>query len=708
MFSALVPLMLAIAQAPADVQAVDLGLSSGLYWASCNVGAAYPQGYGDYYAWGETESKDYYGWTTYKYTNGGYGKMTKYCNDASHGDNGFTDMKTVLEPEDDAAAANWGNAWRMPTDAEWKELLEQCTWQWIKYSTDTFGYVVTSKTNGNSIFLPAAGYLVDDSRYNVGWRGNYWSSSLNEGKASYARYIDFQSLHAQVSADAIAGRFSVSDGKQVYFAKGNLQYTRSTGTWSFAKQQTDCLGDANITTDTNGNTVLADTIDLFGWGTGNNPADTSTNIHNYPTFNDWGTNVVGTDAAYTWRTLSKAEWKYLFCTRTDADQLFGFATVGSTKGLVILPDDWILPAGVAFTPSTAKGLTKSGCFYSNDNGDNYTHNVYTPADWLSMESAGAVFLPAAGSRYRTDINWVHSAGNYWSSTTSSDSLVSYLYFNNQYLIPDSYNRRSNAFSVRLVQDCVTFVPKPFTVAQGRQVTFSQGNLWHHIRKGVWRFAPHQYDYIGKANITVEEGTPALADSIDLFAWSSNNPKTSFGLTVGWDYDCEDYLGDFLDWGTNVINGEPAGTWRTLSESEWTYLFFSRTDADKLFGFTTVGDITGLVVLPDGWTTPQGVTFTPSTEHGLKYYKDGYYEADNYDFSTRNIYTFADWLKMEAAGAVFLPAAGHRTNVAVDNSAAYEGYYWSSSIREMHVYLMEFWLTPYPEYASLWTIINELC
>ncbi len=524
------------------------------------------------------------------------------------------------------------------------------------------------------------------------------------------------SLHAQVSADAIAGKFSVSDGKQVYFAKGNLQYTRSTQTWSFAKQQTDCLGDANITTDTNGNTVLADTIDLFGWGTGNNPADTSTNIHNYPTFNDWGTNVVGTDAAYTWRTLSKAEWKYLFCTRTDADQLFGFATVGSTVGLVILPDDWILPAGVAFTPSTAKGLTKSGCFYSNDNGDNYTHNVYTPADWLSMESAGAVFLPAAGSRYRTDINWVQSAGNYWSSTTSSDSLVSYLHFNNQYLIPDSYNRRSNAFSVRLVQDCVTFVPKPFTVAQGRQVTFSQGNLWHHIRKGVWRFAPHQYDYIGKANITYVNFEATLADSIDLFARSSNNPKTAFGLTVGWDSNCEDYLGDFLDWGTNVINGEPAGTWRTLSESEWTYLFFSRTDADKLFGFTTVGDttvggITGLVVLPDGWTTPQGVTFTPSTEHGLEYSREGYYKAYNYDFSTRNVYTFADWLKMEAAGAVFLPAAGYRTNVAVDNSIDNEGYYWSSSIKETHgiiddFYNVEFVLTPYHGYAALWTITTS--
>ncbi len=180
-------------QAPADVEAVDLGLPSGLYWASCNVGATYPQGYGDYFAWGETETKDYYAWSTYKYTNGGYGKMTKYCNDASHGDNGFTDNKTVLEQEDDAAAANWGNAWRMPTDAEWKELLEQCTWQWIKHNQDTFGYVVTSKTNGNSIFLPAAGYLVDDSRYNAGMRGNYWSASLNEGEASYACYIDFNS-----------------------------------------------------------------------------------------------------------------------------------------------------------------------------------------------------------------------------------------------------------------------------------------------------------------------------------------------------------------------------------------------------------------------------------------------------------------------------------------------------------------------------------
>ena len=715
--------------APEDVQAVDLGLPSGIRWASCNVGATTPEGYGYYFAWGETESKKDYSWTTYKYANVGeryHYKFTKYCTDASSGDNGFIDNKTVLEPEDDAATANWGDVWRMPTDAEWTELREQCTWTYTTLN-GVYGYQVASKTNGNSIFLPVAGFRNGTSLYLQGTRGYYSSSSLLENYSDNIWIVTFnheevyrhsnnrnnglsvrpvQDKQEEVVEPAyVAKPFTVAEGKQITFSGGNLQYTRSTGTWSFAKQQTDCLGDANITTDTNGNTVLADTIDLFGWGTGNNPADTSTNIHNYPTFNDWGTNVVGIDAAYTWRTLSKAEWKYLFCTRTDADQLFGFATVGSTEGLVILPDDWILPAGVAFTPSTAKGLTKSGCFYSNDNGDNYTHNVYTPADWLSMESAGAVFLPAAGSRYRTDINWVQSAGNYWSSTTSSDSLVSYLHFNNQYLIPDSYNRRSNAFSVRLVQDCVTFVPKPFTVAQGRQVTFSQGNLWHHIRKGVWRFAPHQYAYIGKANITYVSDEATLADSIDLFARSSNNPKTSFGLTVGWDYDCEDYLGDFLDWGTNVINGEPAGTWRTLSKSEWTYLFFSRTDADKLFGFTTVGDITGLVVLPDGWTTPQGVTFTPSTEHGLEYGRDGYYKADNYDFSTRNIYTPADWLKMEAAGAVFLPAAGYRTNVAVDNSTAYEGYYWSSSIREKHVYLMEFWLTPYREYASLWTIIT---
>ena len=178
--------------APADVQAVDLGLPSGLKWASCNVGATTPENYGNYYAWGETETKDDYSWETYKYANGNYDKLTKYCNKASSGDNGFTDDKTTLDPEDDAAHVNWGGEWRMPTDAEWTELRNNCTWTWATQS-GVNGYQVSSKTNGNSIFLPAAGYRDDADLGYAGSYGDFWSSSLYTDGPGYAWGVSFNS-----------------------------------------------------------------------------------------------------------------------------------------------------------------------------------------------------------------------------------------------------------------------------------------------------------------------------------------------------------------------------------------------------------------------------------------------------------------------------------------------------------------------------------
>ena len=178
--------------APADVQAVDLGLPSGIKWASCNVGAEKPEDYGNYYAWGEVLPKEDYSWATYKYANGDYNKLTKYCNDASKGDNGFTDNKTTLEPEDDAAHVNWGGSWRMPTDAEWYELQTNCTWTWTTQN-GVNGYQVTSKTNSNSIFLPAAGYRNDTNLGSVGSGGRYWSSSLYESSPSRAWGLSFLS-----------------------------------------------------------------------------------------------------------------------------------------------------------------------------------------------------------------------------------------------------------------------------------------------------------------------------------------------------------------------------------------------------------------------------------------------------------------------------------------------------------------------------------
>ena len=143
---------------------VDLGLS--VKWATCNVGATTPEGYGDYFAWGETEPKYYYDWSTYKYCNGSWNTMTKYCVDSYHG---TVDNKTTLELTDDAARVNWGGNWRMPTIAEYDELksTSNCTWTWTTQN-GVNGYKVTSKKNGNSIFLPVAG------RWSF-----YWSSSLD-------------------------------------------------------------------------------------------------------------------------------------------------------------------------------------------------------------------------------------------------------------------------------------------------------------------------------------------------------------------------------------------------------------------------------------------------------------------------------------------------------------------------------------------------
>jgi len=159
--------------------AVDLGLS--VKWATWNVGASLPQGYGDHFAWGETETKSDYSWSTYfDSIDGSSSSFRKYYN----GEGG----KTVLELEDDVAHVKWGGSWRMPTDAEWKELLDNCAWTWTTVG-GVNGRLVTSNKAGytdKSIFLPAAGYSSKNSLNQVGSGGYYWSSSLDAKNSNTA------------------------------------------------------------------------------------------------------------------------------------------------------------------------------------------------------------------------------------------------------------------------------------------------------------------------------------------------------------------------------------------------------------------------------------------------------------------------------------------------------------------------------------------
>lgn len=163
---------------------VDLGLPSGLLWATCNVGASRPEDYGKYYAWGETKNnKIRYKWHR------GKSKLTKYN---TNPDYGIVDNKEVLDSEDDAAHVNWGGKWRMPTEAEMKELKDNCTWTWLTMQNGAKGMRVTGP-NGNSIILPAAGYYYDGSRHFVDGLGYFWSSSLHTDDPYDAYHLFFAS-----------------------------------------------------------------------------------------------------------------------------------------------------------------------------------------------------------------------------------------------------------------------------------------------------------------------------------------------------------------------------------------------------------------------------------------------------------------------------------------------------------------------------------
>lgn len=162
-------------------EAIDLGLPSGTLWASCNVGATKPEEYGLYFAWGETSPKEDYSWSTYKWCNGSSSNQTKYTGN---------DGKTELDLEDDAAYVNWGSSWRMPSRAQQVELREQCNWTWTTLN-GVNGYMVTSKTNGNSIFLPAVGWCYKTRLgEQASWVGIYWSRSLyRKPSIAYSLYF---------------------------------------------------------------------------------------------------------------------------------------------------------------------------------------------------------------------------------------------------------------------------------------------------------------------------------------------------------------------------------------------------------------------------------------------------------------------------------------------------------------------------------------
>ena len=257
---------------------------------------------------------------------------------------------------------------------------------------------------------------------------------------------------------AVNSLFSVARGKQVQFSRGNLQYQASTDTWRFAEQQYVSVGSDNA----NAAAAYTGWIDLFGWGTsGWNSGATAylpyaTNTDNadyYPGGDasndllgdndsaDWGRfNAIaaGGDQVGKWRTLTSSEWNYLLGSSAARQGKSGKAVIdGTYNGIVLLPDNWVLPSSLTFTPGVSS---------------DYSTNAYTAAQWSAMEDAGAVFIPAAGFRDGTTVSNVGTHGYYWSSTHINGTYAYDLYFFGGYANASDLGTRAMGRSVRLVID----------------------------------------------------------------------------------------------------------------------------------------------------------------------------------------------------------------------------------------------------------------
>ena len=487
---------------------VDLGLPSGTLWATCNVGANSPEEFGHYFAWGETESKSLYSWETYKYCkNGGATAIIKYCDNPDYGYNGFTDNLTNLEDVDDAAVANWGNDWCMPTREQYQELLDNTTGTWTNVN-GVHGMLFASN-NGNSVFFPGAGGYMDNNVPEDDYGGWYWSSSLHQGDGawclefwaggqncvveSYLRKIGYPVRPVQKNNNptpptppsgapegAINGLFTINaNGDQVYFSQGNLQYQASTNTWRFGENQWNYVGtqtpwiyDGGIcggNVEDSDNRDISESydgwIDLFNWGTSGyshganhyQPWSIGGSISDYFAYGCYNCNL--------YDQTGQADWGYN-----------AISNGGNTVNLwrTLRKEEWYhvvyvrsTNSGIRFVKGKVNGVNGlillpddwNSTIYELNNTNqttvSYGCNVIDESVWRDvLQSNGAVFLPPGGGRqgYGTDVGATSVSAAYWSSTAVSSTKANSFHF-----AEDKMNLENNiefwfGLSVRLVQD----------------------------------------------------------------------------------------------------------------------------------------------------------------------------------------------------------------------------------------------------------------
>ena len=465
-------------------EAVDLGLPSGTKWANMNVGANKPEDFGDYFAWGETTAKSDYSWSTYKWCEGSLDTQTKYCTDSDYG---TVDNKTTLDLSDDAAHVNWGTSWRMPTKAELNELEDNCTWTRTTLN-GVKGCIVTSKTNGNSIFLPAAGSRSNSGLDYVGSNGYYWSSSVSTSHSddAYDLWFFFNSVHMGIASGR---RYSGLSVRPVLADVHTITFNANGGTGSMDMLRVK--EGENVTLPANSFSKVD--ANFIGWntkldGSGTAYADKSTvkptaNITLYaqweapkdtgiadghewvdlglPSGTKWATMNVGASSPedygdyFAWgeiTTKSSYNWStYKWCEGSD-DTMTKYCTSSSygtvdNKTTLDLSDDaahvnwgtsWRMP-----TQAEQDELRNTS----------YTTWTWTTQNGVkgykvtSKTNGNSIFLPAAGYRYDSDLDSAGPRGIYWGSslfTYDSDGAY-YLRFSSNFVDSGYYYRHGSRY-----------------------------------------------------------------------------------------------------------------------------------------------------------------------------------------------------------------------------------------------------------------------
>ncbi len=473
---------------------VDLGLPSGTLWSTCNVGADTPEGYGDYFAWGETSAKSNYNWNTYSWCNGSSSTLTKYCNNSSYGYNGFTDNLLTLDASDDAATANWGSAWRMPTYDELNELMTNCTITWTTQN-GVNGQLFTG-TNGNSIFLPAAGDHNNSSLNSDGYGGRYWSSSIDENHPYYAWYLRFasdydcymydygqrysgHSVRPVLATNAptvttYTVTFDANGGSGTMlpqtFREGMAQTLRANTftrtNYTFAGWNTDANGSGTAYTNGQSITISANMTLYAQWDTLSDHAYVDLGLpsgtlwatcnvgayspEEYGDYFAWGETSVKSN--YSWNTYSWCNGSNSTLTKYCNDASYGYNGYTDNLTVVQTSDDaatanwgtnWRMPTLAELNELISNCVVRwtiqngvSGGLFTGTNGN-------------------TIFIPAAG--YLDGSNLVNSGsyGYLWSSllyTSSSDHAYRIAFSSGSGNTANTYEGRYYGFSVRPVRN----------------------------------------------------------------------------------------------------------------------------------------------------------------------------------------------------------------------------------------------------------------